>query len=148
MLPKNEAVFWAHRSKSGWWNSAQVSSWNYAINGSALAGINNDSAFVVWIEDDFSLPAAEAYSVHTTGCPFSTPTCRPPAVLSDGYKIAGLHDGSIHFTTTSPSASVSWVGGRDTIDPIFTTHYGMFFSQWPKPFSWILFYPAMTGDGP
>ena len=146
-LPKNEAVFWAHRSKSGWWNSAQVSSWNYAINGSALAGINNDSAFVVWIEDDFSLPAAEAYSVHTTGCFFSTPTCSPPAVLADGYKMAGLYDGSVHFSTIKPSASVSWLGARDSTDSIFSTQFGMFFSQWPKPFPWTLFYPAMTGAG-
>ncbi len=145
--PKNEAVYWGHRPKSSGWYSGRVSSWSDSINGAALAGIYSDEILIVWAEEDSMLPPNEKYSILTTGCSFSTHLCNSPQVLAEKYKIAALFYGSVYFSQFTPLASVGWVGGRNVTDPLIKTEYALFFSQWPKPFSWSLFMPVITGSG-
>ena len=146
-LPGGESVLIAQRTKTGGWDTESVSGFINDVNGSALAGIYNDNVLVVWVEGDSLLPPLEANSVHTGSCSFSPYSCSPSSVLADGYKIAALGYNSVNFTTIRPSASVAWFGARDTDDPLFPTHFGMFYSQWPRPFSWAPFIPSITGAG-
>ncbi len=146
-LPKDEAAYWAHRVKSGGWISGQVSSWNNGVYGAALAGIQNDGVYVVWAENNSSLPQNETYTILNTGCSFSSHVCSPPMVLAGGYKYAALYDGSVDFTMIKPSASVSWFGSRNSNNPLYSSESAIFFSQWPKPFPWTLFIPVITKAG-
>ncbi len=144
--PKNEAVSWAHRAKSGNWNIGQVSNWTNTIVGSALAGTLHDNVSLVWADEDSSLPTAEAYAIRTTTCSLTHHYCNPPTLFAGGYKGAALYSYSVGFNSITPSASVSWLAMRDTVNMYIDPSYGVFFSQWPKPFPWLLYYPAVIKE--